>query len=147
MIIRCHNCNKNFDVQANLIPESGRLVKCGSCNHEWFFKVEVINDNRELKTDEAITPIKNKKPLINEYAKKNKKNPSEKNQLRSATHKNNKNNFLSLTIVMIVSFVAFIILIDTFKGPIGSIVPNVETILYNLYETIKDIMLFLKDLV
>jgi len=43
--------------------------------------------------------------------------------------------------------VAFIIIVDTFKYPIGKIVPNVEFILYNLYESIKDISLFIRDLI
>ena len=53
---------------------------------------------------------------------------------------------LNIFIVAIISFVAFIIIVDTFKYPIGKIVPNIEFILYNLYESIKDISLFIKDL-
>ena len=53
---------------------------------------------------------------------------------------------LNIFIVAIISFVAFIIIVDTFKYPIGKIVPNVEFILYNLYESIKDISLFIRDL-
>ena len=60
-----------------------------------------------------------------------------------------KKNFkiLNIFIVVIISFVAFIIIVDTFKYPIGKIVPNVEFILYNLYESIKDISLFIRDLI
>ena len=36
---------------------------------------------------------------------------------------------------------------DTFQGPISKIIPNIEFLLYNLYETINDIILFLKDLI
>ena len=54
---------------------------------------------------------------------------------------------LNIFIVSIISFVAFIIIVDTFKYPIGKIVPNVEFILYNLYESIKDISLFIRDLI
>ena len=58
------------------------------------------------------------------------------------------NNFkiFNSFIVAIISFVAFIIIVDTFKYPIGQIVPNIEFILYNLYESIKDIFLFIRDL-
>ena len=58
------------------------------------------------------------------------------------------NNFkiLNSFIVVIISFVAFIIIVDTFKYPIGQVVPNIEFILYNLYESIKDIFLFIRDL-
>ena len=53
---------------------------------------------------------------------------------------------LNSFIVAIISFVAFIIIVDTFKYPIGQVVPNIEFILYNLYESIKDISLFIRDL-
>jgi len=53
---------------------------------------------------------------------------------------------LNIFIVAIISSIAFIIIVDTFKYPIGKIVPNIEFILYNLYESIKDISLFIRDL-
>jgi hypothetical protein len=43
--------------------------------------------------------------------------------------------------------VALIIVFDTFQGPISKIFPNIEFLLYNLYETINDVQLFLKDLI
>ena len=42
MIIECINCNKKFNVDQSLIPENGRQIQCGSCNHSWYFKVELI---------------------------------------------------------------------------------------------------------
>ena len=57
-----------------------------------------------------------------------------------------KFKILNSFIVAIISFVAFIIIVDTFKYPIGKIVPNIEFILFNLYESIKDISLFIRDL-
>ena len=53
---------------------------------------------------------------------------------------------LNIFVVIIITFIALIIIVDTFKYPIGKIVPNIEFILYNLYESIKDISLFIKDL-
>ena len=64
--------------------------------------------------------------------------------VKSKKQKNFK--ILNIFIVAIFSFIAFIIIVDTFKYPIGKIVPNIEFILYNLYETIKDISLFIRDL-
>ena len=65
----------------------------------------------------------------------------------NAKPKKQKNfKILNIFIVAIISFVAFIIIVDTFKYPIGKIVPNIEFILYNLYESIKDISLFIRDL-
>ena len=57
-----------------------------------------------------------------------------------------KNNILNLIIVFIISTIGIIILVDTFKSPISIVIPNIELILFNLYETIKDIILFFKDL-
>ena len=64
--------------------------------------------------------------------------------VKSKKQKNFK--ILNIFIVAIISFVAFIIVVDTFKYPIGKIVPNIEFVLYNLYESIKDISLFIRDL-
>ena len=55
-------------------------------------------------------------------------------------------NLLYLILVFLISIITFIIFIDTFKNPISSIIPNIEFILYNLYESIKDITLFFIDL-
>ena len=41
---------------------------------------------------------------------------------------------------------AFILLLDTFKNPLIDIFPGLEPILFNLYETLKDIKLFIIDL-
>ena len=62
------------------------------------------------------------------------------------TKKQKNFKILNIFIVAIISSVAFIIIVDTFKYPIGKIVPNIEFILYNLYESIKDISLFIRDL-
>jgi succinyl-CoA synthetase beta subunit len=58
-----------------------------------------------------------------------------------------KSNLLNLTIVFIISFIALVLLVDTFKQPLIKIVPNLEFLLYNLYESIQDIILFIKDLI
>ena len=64
-----------------------------------------------------------------------------------ANPKKQKNlKILNIFIVVIISFIAFIIIVDTFKNHIGKVVPNIEFILYNLYESIKDISLFIRDL-
>ena len=45
--------------------------------------------------------------------------------------------FLSYLIVLIISFIALIIILDTFKVTLSIFFPNLELILYNLFETIK----------
>ena len=48
--------------------------------------------------------------------------------------------------VVIISFVALVILADTFKNSLNLIIPGFDLILNSLYETIKDIALFIEDL-
>ena len=71
----------------------------------------------------------------------------DENTTVNAKPKKQKNfKILNIFIIAIISFVGFIIIVDTFKYPIGKIVPNIEFLLYNLYESIKDISLFIRDL-
>ena len=35
MILTCVNCDARFLVADRLIPQEGRVVRCGSCHHEW----------------------------------------------------------------------------------------------------------------
>ena len=167
MIIICINCSKQFDVDPDLIPEEGRLLECNGCNHRWFFNKKIITEpvapikiksptedfiepvnieNSTVKTDIALgsetielldSSIKSDFVKFKGFTKKKgKKNTVKKNY-----------NILALTIVFIISFIAMVIIADTFKSPIGKIVPNLEFLLYNLYETINDIKLFLIDLI
>ena len=53
MIITCPNCNKQFKIENSLIPDEGRDLQCGSCNHVWFHKIEE-DDNELLKLKEEI---------------------------------------------------------------------------------------------
>ena len=60
---------------------------------------------------------------------------------------NKKIDFLNLLFVFIISFVALLILLETFKGPISRIFPEINFLLNSLYEIIKDVTLFFKDLI
>ena len=173
MIIACLKCNKKFDIDDRLIPEKGRLLECGSCNHRWFFK-DVISNNgvkKELSNtantlhsssteekdditikgdlvDEEI--LINKEPKIQIYETNNdtfKFKTFTKINLEKEKNKKKKFNILNLIIVFFISFVAFVLLLDTFKIPLAKIIPNIEFLLYNLYESIKDIGLFFEDLI
>ena len=42
MIIICPSCKKKFNIDINLIPEEGRDLQCGSCEHVWFYKKQEI---------------------------------------------------------------------------------------------------------
>ena len=98
-----------------------------------------VNTNEEL--DEKIELYTKE-----ESKKKIDANINENTPLKAKPKKQRNLKILNIFIVVIISFVAFIIIVDTFKYPIGKIVPNIEFILYNLYESIKDISLFIRDL-
>ena len=70
MIIICPSCKKKFDLSESLIPDKGRLLKCGSCDQTWFFnKKNSTNTNIDIditssidtKTIENYKPFKKKK--------------------------------------------------------------------------------------
>ena len=165
MIITCVNCFKKFNISSDLIPDKGRLLECSSCNHQWFFKKNsltkdstiLVNDNiknhEELTTpniEDEFVETSNEESSDNKIFSK-KVNKSHDNELIDSDEKteivNKKPKILSSMIIFIISFIALIILVDTFKSPISKIVPDIEIILYNLYESIKDIKLFLNDLI
>ena len=53
MIISCPSCHKKFKIEDALIPSKGRNLQCGSCNYNWFYKIE--NKTVEpLKLEENI---------------------------------------------------------------------------------------------
>ena len=170
MIITCNNCNKKFDIDSTLIPDKGRLLQCASCDHKWFFKKEVLEkkispinedtsidnvnifdqNNSLINDEESVSNVPNDEfevDLAEETKEKIEINIDESLQENTKPKKQKNFKILNILVVTIISFVAFIIIVDTFKYPIGKIVPNVEFILYNLYESIKDISLFIRDLV
>ena len=169
MIITCNNCNKKFDIDSNLIPDKGRLLQCASCEHKWFFKKEALEntvspidedisidninifDQNSLSTNEEESVSDVPKDEVEVDLEKETKEKieiiiDESPQVNTKPKKQKNFKILNIFIVAIISFVAFIIIVDTFKYPIGIIVPNIEFILYNLYESIKDISLFIRDL-
>ena len=153
MIITCPNCNKQFKIDNSLIPDEGRDLQCGSCSHVWFYKIEEQN-NEVLKLNEEIVSkdIEIKVETIKKKIEKKKK-PIEKiseKEKNTTTFKNTKNGgtkFFSYLIVFIISFVALIILLDTLKNPLINVFPALEFILFNLFETLQDIKLFIIDLI
>ena len=153
MIVQCNNCHKKFDLDANLIPEEGRLLQCSACNNTWFFKKKKIETPQEVTKPE----IQNNKKAETISPKNDDANSSEKpsnDEIENVEVEKtieplpDKKNYriLNILVVLIISFAAFIIIIDTFKTPLGKIVPNTELLLYNLYETFRDIGLFIRDL-
>ena len=164
MIINCPNCNKRFKINTSLIPVEGRDLKCGSCDHVWFYKIEDKNlEPLSLKEDiinnEDKPEIVDKKiERTNEVKKSSfhsKIDTGDKKDLDKIADKqipsknktkNTSGKFFSYIFVFIISFVALIILIDTLKTPLINIFPGLETVLFSLFEMLKDIKLFIIDL-
>ena len=141
MIISCNQCNKKFEIDSNLIPNKGRLLQCSSCNHKWFYKKNL--EKKVTNKDETIISedkeINYKKKVVKENKFSIDTKPQKKIKIK-------KINFLSIILVFIISLIALIIVFDTFKNQISIVIPDIKFILNSLYETLTDIILFLKDL-
>ena len=163
MIIDCINCTKKFDVKDSLIHDNGRTIQCGSCNHVWFYKPEIKQSKNEIKV-EITSPKSNNNDLenekddnVNEKLSKTEETKNLKNFANTEPPSNelinenkkttfNISKFLSYFFVFLITFIALIIVLDTFKTPLSNIIPGLEIFLYNFFETLKDLHLFIKNL-
>ena len=150
MIITCDQCDKKFEIESNLIPKKGRLLQCSSCSHKWFYKKDEQEETAIVLEDQDVTKPKNK-PIFNENRNVKVFNNLESSHKIKRKHsytnlESKKISFLNVILLFIISSIGLIILLDTFKGPIALMIPNIEFILENLYETLKDILLFIQDL-
>ena len=63
-------------------------------------------------------------------------------------NRNKKNpKIIKNSLVLIISILALIVLLDTFKFQLNSYFPGLDSLLNNLYESLKDLSLFFKDLI
>ena len=163
MIIECPACSKKFNIDEKLIPDEGRLLKCGNCDHTWFFKKEEnlkldtetlkINEIEENKSEINVEPVE--KPI--KQTKKIRKKISKKSLIKESTSKelvsidkssiSKENNIIKKIFLIIISIIAFILLLDTFKNQISVIFPGILKMSDSLYLVINDLKLFIKDLV
>ena len=165
LLISCPSCNKQFKINPSLIPDNGRDLKCGSCNHVWFYKLEdnktepsplidnfadkKIEDEIENKTVDTINEpndVSLQRDIDNRTDKIEDKIAVKKFPAKNEIKKNISGKFFSYLLVSIISFVALIILVDTLKVPLINIFPDLEILLFNLFEILIDIKLFIIDL-
>ena len=166
MIITCPNCKKKFNIDPTLIPEDGRDLKCGSCDHVWLYKFEdanskplTLNENihdNEFESDEVKKENDNEFKKSQPVSKNRSENEEEKKKLKKFIEKqklisenkeiNTGSKFFSYLIVLIISSVALIILLNTLKTPLIKAFPGLEFFLFSLFETLHDIKLFIIDL-
>ena len=163
MIIECPACSKKFNIDEKLIPDEGRLLKCGNCDHTWFYKKEEnlkletetikINEIEENKSEINIEPIdepiKETKKIRKKISKKSSTKESTSKELVSIDKSSVsiENNIIKKIFLIIISIIAFILLLDTFKNQISVIFPGILKMSDSLYLVINDLKLFIKDLV
>ena len=151
MIITCEKCSKSFNIQDSLIPNEGRELQCGSCSYKWFFK----NSKNTITFKNHISETLSKDDKLDNYnanidllSKENEnKNKYKEPKKKSGIIENKKKpKIVKNSLVFIISIMAVIILLDTFKYKLNYYIPGLESILNNLYESLKDLSLFFKDL-
>jgi molecular chaperone GrpE (heat shock protein) len=162
MIIECPCKKKKFNIDINLIPAEGRNLQCGSCDRIWFYKKEELKSEpsqvnediaiKEKEDSDKLNDDKSKNQLIKQPVEENEKAKSKLSNINKTENKSKEikktksSKFFSYLIVFIISLGALIILLDTLKTPLINIFPGLEVLLFNLYETLKDIKLFIIDL-
>ena len=153
MIIVCPCDQKSFNIDGKLIPKEGRLVKCGVCNHTWFFKP---SENIEKKQDAATPNTTINEEGKREFIRVKRTKETIKSKVDKTTgnkkylpviKKEKSKNFSKLFLVFLITIIAIVILIDTFKVPLGYIIPNINFYLDNLYQSLIDIKLFTINLI
>ena len=155
-MLQCNSCNQKWFFKKEIVNEPIAAIKINKPAKE-----TEIHKEEEVKLSETERPEtielldrKIKNDFVVEKISTNKdknninKDKKDDQDLKITNPKSKKkSNILSLIIILVISFVALIIVYDTFQCPISKIFPNIEFLLYNLYETINDVQLFLKDLI
>jgi len=157
-LLQCASCNHKWFFKKEILENTVSPIVEDIDNDN----VNVFDQNNPTNNDEinpsdiskeqveidTVEELVEKIEVNNEVEPKNNIDANiNDSRTTNAKPKKQKNfKILNIFIVAIISSVAFIIIVDTFKYPIGKIVPNIEFILYNLYESIKDISLFIRDL-
>ena len=157
MIITCPCEKKQFKIDSSLIPSEGRELQCGTCEKVWFYKPQneseaplTLNNNISTNKTEQINEVIEKNLEISKTLQQEKIIDSVKETENLETVEKSagkKSKLFSYLIVLIISFVALIILVDTLKIPLINVFPGLEIALFNLFETLQDIKLFIIDLI
>ena len=159
MIIACPKCNKQFQIDNSLISQEGRDLQCGSCNHVWFYeqkeekskilelREEIVTKEKETKVFDQIDDVITERKQSIEINKNKKIQEKRKLESKSQNNQNEGIKFFSYLVVFVISLIALIILLDTLKAPLIDVFPRSEIILFNLFETLQDIKLFIIDLI
>ena len=167
MIIECPNCDKKFNLDDKLIPEDGRKLKCGNCDHVWHYKITLnkINYEQKISKDKKIELDINTSKKDNEINETNNDEKtsnindeviSEKKDDETEIEKNDeridyeKGLGLKMMIIyfmiFIISLLGLIFLLDTLKYNLSNVFPGIIPLFDSFYQTVLDFKLFFKDL-
>jgi len=157
-LLQCASCNHKWffkkEITENTVRPFAKDIQAEDINvfdkNKSPNKIDInpsylAKENVKIDTEEEYEE-KIEINIQKEPEKKIEDNTNEHIPIKAKLKKQKNFKILNIIILLIISLVAFIIIVDTFKYPIGNIVPNIEFILYNLYESIKDISLFIIDL-
>ncbi len=154
-LLQCNSCKHEWFFKKVIDDETTPKVKVNESPEE----IKPFNDQLdtvEIKSSKSVEDLERQikdystieKILINKDNSGETENKDDDFDIKIDDSKNKGNySILGSIIIFILSFIALVIVLDTFQSPISKIFPNVELLLYNLYETINDIVLFLKDLI
>ena len=149
MIITCPSCDKKFNLDASLIPNEGRTLQCGFCKKKWHYKLDDVKlENKNKKKEIKIKKIDPQENIPSDIDKiiSDAENIKTNNAIAIPTSLNNF-KFINFLLLSIITFTALILVLDTFKFQINNALPGFNLLLVNFYESLKDIYLFLKDLI
>ena len=146
MQIKCPECSKVFLVDDELIPPLGRVLQCGGCGFKWHYKfeqpIDIIN-KKDVIFEKTITADNN---IIIEEELTSIKEDSRDHEIHNKLNINILKS-LKYLIVFIITVASIVIILDTFKMYLILYFPDLENLLNNLYESIRDITLFFRDLI
>ena len=153
-LLQCSSCNHKWFFKKKILKNTVSAIVDHNDNvfdQDNPINYKEINPSNLSKEETEVDTEKehDEKIKVNNDEAPNEKivtNTDENTTVKAKPKKQKNFKILNIFVVVIISFVAFIIIVDTFKYPIGQVVPNIEFILYNLYESIKDISLFIRDL-
>ena len=161
MIINCE-CGKKFNIDSSLIPEEGRLLKCGSCSKIWHYTpvLETKNDEDldvkikeninkiEVPSNEGISDVNFNDTNQEVLSKENTED--EKIDIKDEKENEEKDGKIKIVliyfIIILISLLGFVFLLDTFKSYLLSVFPGIAPFFDSFYQTFLDIKLFIKDL-
>ena len=143
--------------KAKIYKPSKSSMQSGTKKYnKWVFKTE--NNEEKIEIEEKTIPepiIEDNKNLTEDIEKdlldEDSDNREELNysdeKFEKKVNKKYDINYFKILIVIIISFVALILVLDTFQTQLSIIMPNIEFILDNLYQSINDTKLFILDLI